>query len=762
MKLSTSWIALLVVTFITISPALSSALTLDFEDIAPNTRVTTQFAARGVLFGPGPVVQSDDLARSGTQVLLSASPTTEFNTGPLKIEFTSAQSLVKMFARASFTSITGTLMAFDDAGALVAQDGPKAVATDAYTTAFEVTVPTPTIRRVELLYSSSAFEAIDDLEFQGQPPAELATEPPTIQVLAPADNEQFVDAEVSVLGTVSGPQVISAQLTVEVQRPPGSNAPSTSTSLLQLAGTANLKNFSQVRLVALGPQTLTVTAENSAGKTGSHSVHITYLPQLIRDRVAAEDENTLGDFQFGGSATDCLYAVYQRGAVAELNGRSVVVREPILGKWLSIKDLSGFPTLGCPTSDQRTISGDTAIAQDFQNARIYADANGTFQVPTVFLDAMEARGGEVATLVPIADPSESSGAMKTWLFQRFRRPAQDAHTATLEIRGQPARLYMERIADFPEFSIPSPQSPTIVEDFPCSTSLGPCDVSLPVEEPLADIGRFCNHKHYDWNLVKSILLHASLDPPHDPPEWVAVVGDHAQTPLRGIVRSVKQSDGDNPLTHEHTFAPCPPGPVRLAAWAAVDEPQNFCPSDLGINIVPLPGWKNVLGVGVGSNPNSDKRVHVEYERGHAQAFTAFGGDPVRGALMFVSGRWIIDCGHDYKTEIHPPSVVAIMRTITVQGKPETQARVWVNGFYSGDPVEFDIHPPPRPSPDALLTVSREDSPVGLTIDHTIRASQYVRLRFSASPHQVQVTEAGEMKHEPGRGYLGLWTLRWDR
>jgi hypothetical protein len=129
--------------------------------------------------------------------------------------------------------------------------------------------------------------------------------------------------------------------------------------------------------------------------------------------------------------------------------------------------------------------------------------------------------------------------------------------------------------------------------------------------------------------------------------------------------------------------------------------------------------------------------------------------------MFVSGRWIIDCGHEYKTEIHPPSIVAIMRTITLEGEPATQARVWVNGFYSGDPVEFDIHPPPRPSPDALLTVARADSPLGLTVDDTIRELQYIRLRFSASLRQVQVTEAGEMKHEPGRGYLGLWTLRWD-
>jgi hypothetical protein len=64
------WAELLVVGAITISPTPSSAVALDFEDVAPNTQVTTEFAAKGILFGPGSLVQTDTRARSGTRVVL--------------------------------------------------------------------------------------------------------------------------------------------------------------------------------------------------------------------------------------------------------------------------------------------------------------------------------------------------------------------------------------------------------------------------------------------------------------------------------------------------------------------------------------------------------------------------------------------------------------------------------------------------------------------------------------------------------------------
>jgi hypothetical protein len=69
----------------------------------------------------------------------------------------------------------GTLRAFDEAGAVIAQDGPKPVAADRYTTMFEVAVGGARIRRAELQLEGAAHYGIDDLEFDDAP----AGPPPT-------------------------------------------------------------------------------------------------------------------------------------------------------------------------------------------------------------------------------------------------------------------------------------------------------------------------------------------------------------------------------------------------------------------------------------------------------------------------------------------------------------------------------------------------------------------------------------------------------
>jgi fibro-slime domain-containing protein len=73
---------------------------------------------------------------------------------------------VRLFAGATLSSSTvdGTLRAYDSSGTLIAQDGPKAVAPDAFTTLFEVNATNPVIVRLELEMGVTEFEAIDDLE----------------------------------------------------------------------------------------------------------------------------------------------------------------------------------------------------------------------------------------------------------------------------------------------------------------------------------------------------------------------------------------------------------------------------------------------------------------------------------------------------------------------------------------------------------------------------------------------------------------------
>ena len=123
---------------------------------------------------------------------------------PLVIRFTSPQARVKMFASNPAATVNGTLTAFDTNGAVVAMDGPKSVTQDVFTTVFEVKVTTPNIARVELQVQDSAYQAIDDLEFEGEAPAPAPTERRCVQIISPANGvEQDVDT-IDINGTVTG------------------------------------------------------------------------------------------------------------------------------------------------------------------------------------------------------------------------------------------------------------------------------------------------------------------------------------------------------------------------------------------------------------------------------------------------------------------------------------------------------------------------------------------------------------------------------
>ena len=94
--------------------------------------------------------------------------------------FTSAQSRVKLVAASMNIALTGTLFAFDAAGNVVAQDGPKLVAANVFTTRFEVRDPdaTPSITRAELRLENGIHFAIDDLAFEGPPSGGCPQDPP--------------------------------------------------------------------------------------------------------------------------------------------------------------------------------------------------------------------------------------------------------------------------------------------------------------------------------------------------------------------------------------------------------------------------------------------------------------------------------------------------------------------------------------------------------------------------------------------------------
>jgi hypothetical protein len=262
--------------------------------------------------------------------------------------------------------------------------------------------------------------------------------------------------------------------------------------------------------------------------------------------------------------------------------------------------------------------------------------------------------------------------------------------------------------------------------FPCEGLQGPCQVSAPTSGPFVENAgdRFCDGKTY----------------PFGPPEWSPILGHHVLTSMLGIVRDSVKASIDNPLTHE-----CHEGPPDFA-------------SDWNVSVWPLHPFQSLRA--------ENTYVEVEFETCFVNPFFAKFEWPFRNDLYFAAGRWIIDCGHrPYRSEIHPPFVAAHMLTQSFEGQPATQANIWVNGYYTGEPVSIDIFPPPRPSPDATLNISKPidaEAALGVNVEFSTPASTHVRVRFTASPRQVEVTDAGEMKWEAGRAYYGRWHVWWTQ
>jgi hypothetical protein len=749
-----------------------TATVLTFEELPTGTAVTYQYGAKGVSFR-GALIVRENTAHSGDRVLYSGNPVDEFDPGPLIIDFASGQRYVKLYAGTVYSQITATLTAYDAAGAVLVRDGPRSLALGQLSTTMQVTTPSPLIRRVELLYTPNTFEVIDDLEFDGQAPPPVPNRPPIVTITAPAPvcrlcrAPQTTRASYTIEGSVTGEQLASqAVIKMQVVRPPGSSTTSLYTYSVTLTGTGNSRTFSHPVTLGLGPTSITVEAENTGGLRGQASSSITYLPQPIRERLA--QTGSLGTFVFGGGATPtpaCTYAVYTNGAVAMVNRQTFVVRGAILGKWLSLRDpLGSFPRLGCPTGEDRAVvsHGQTldGRVQDFGNGRIYAHTAGAFFVPPVFASAIDslALGGEKGVGLPTADPiSDSRPAFRTWLFQQFRRPSVDL-PSTLEIRGDPPRLFVERQGGDGTFFRDQrrPRNPTLVESYNCSGTSGPCSVvAPPVEQPFADAGRFCNHETFNW--VEFVAHAGSLNTyTPNPPEWVPIYGNYVQTPIWGAVRDSHRAAGDNPAAHENNFEPCPwpPGPGSIPTLVNNLINERICPSDWDVLISPLRGYRWM---------QAERRDHVaiEFEQVHAQAFIVGFGEPLPGHAVFASGRFIADCGHaPIKTEIHPPSVLAVVGTVTHNWKPATQADIWVNAFFPGgtgpgDAVEFEVHPPPRPSPSATLGVLYPHQP-GIRVQVTFsNASPFgpVRVRVTAPRREPAVDKMGQMKW-PSSGMPG--------
>jgi hypothetical protein len=829
------WIAVIAATLVPAGIVWPAPTVLDFEDLAPGTTVRAQYGPRGVLFSNAFLSTASFLsdsmaAHSGTRVLVSDNPIHEFNFDPLVIAFTSPQRRVRLFGGVTSPQ-SGTLRAFDASNTLVGEDGPKPVAVNAFTTMFEVTVPTPSITRVELQFEGVTFEAIDDLEFEGEAPREVPTTPPVMQILSPAngaEHDSDVD-EIDITGTVSGEGLLPYVTVIIAERQiPGDTAPPP-TMYLDLTGSGTTRLFSYPGLKNTpGPITITATAENIGGLQGTATSTFTNLPAAIRRRFTVEGgAAAFGDFRVGvGFSPDvgCRIAVYEAGAISlEPAGTTWVIRGDILTKWLALKYPFNF---SCPEGEERDAVGG-ARAQDFQLGRIYArlpaPAGGTAYVPKVFVEALGKRGGEEGNGVPLADPSDSIGPMETWLFQQFFRPDHPIDLAncgleqscllpsTLEIRGTPPTLWMERQAG--EWLLPQLEhsAATIWERFPCTGDQGPCTVNdeppFPPPNSLDAGDRFCNGVTYLPNLEGDVVVDSTGLICHEPgicripPEWVAIRGDYVATPVCGAIVSAHMADIDNGLTHETHTANCPyldeglaigiliSPAVAVGTYLAAEDYGLTCASDYEFVVHPIGPQGDTSPLPSLFGKDNTTTIHTEYEEDYASRAHQFLGAPTSGDLVHTTGRWIIDCGHEtFKSELHPIFSFARMNTVISKmnpftgleevlfgGKPATRVAIWVNGWYpggEGNAIEFDAFPPPRPSPNAQLVIVKpvDNAPGGYRAAEDVSMeyrfsprgiASHVHLRFTAPRRENFVSGAGEMKFESGRQYWGIWYLYWD-
>jgi hypothetical protein len=763
-------------------PAGAASTVINFENLPAGTTVTNQYAAQGLTFFSA-YVQADSGARSGTRVLRSRNPATGSDPGPLRIDFAAGQRYVKVHAGTLVGNTRGTLKAFDAQGNVLDQDGEKAVTTGDFAVAFQVRASAAAIRRVELLYESGVivdvtralpsvpaadpppFEGIDDLEFSTDPPPPA----PVAALTAPADGAELTARNVAVRGTITGQEIVSpVKLRHQWTVKPGSFRTSAGETSLTVALSGG--SFSVNQALEIGPQTFTVRATNAGGLQGSATVQVNYLPSAIRTRFEAEGGAAVfGSFSFGEEGgTACTYAVYREGAIALSGSRTRVIRGPLFDKWLSLEDGGHYPRLGCPTSEQRTVAGDVS-AQDFEHGRLYGDAGGTYYVNPVFVQAIDVLGGEAATGTPTGDPtSDSRSPFLVWQFQQFRKldaVGQRTLRSTLQIQGPytAPRLYVARQGGdnslYDGIPMSGAETATQMVSFPCSTVEGPCSAAEPAPDtPFPNPGQYCNNETFG---VEEQLVALEGGTPN-PVQWAPIFGHYVQTPFLGVLRTFRPAPGDNPFSHEFRVEPCPwppPPPPGLAPYIESVLNESVCSSDWDVNARGLPGYAGLQSEG-------RRAQHIEWERHFSQAFL-LPFQPHPGDLVFVSGRYIVDCGHDtpnWKTEIHPPSVVAFMRTETYNGRLSTRAQIWVNGFYSGDPVEFDIIPPPRPSPTATLGLVKADyggTPIDVTVTSTTPGSNRVRARITASQRRVPITAQGEMKWQTGRSYYSRWNVYWD-
>jgi hypothetical protein len=336
-------LALVIIVLITMPDSTTAQEVIDFESLPPDTPVFDQFP--GVTFPDiGHIIDISIITpplatSSGSQALSSMEPGDEFHTEPLIIEFNAPQQFVRFKAGVvgeSNLPVEATLSAFDENGNLVDEMGPIVLqAPTSITTEMSVSADPAAITRVELQYSTSFAEIIDDLEFSEVAPGTVDTEAPVVEIILPVDNAILTGEHFLIEANIIEDTALSS-VTITIFHQP-SNTTITAPVSFFSGGSLNYHfGPTYTNPLGMGSNTITVTAMDFGGNMASDSVDV--------ERVAIEgtlqiDEDLIVLPRFPGS-TD-LTVNLEETFPDSLDGREtidVAVIDP--------QGISGFSRIG--------------------------------------------------------------------------------------------------------------------------------------------------------------------------------------------------------------------------------------------------------------------------------------------------------------------------------------------------------------------------------------------------------------------------------
>jgi hypothetical protein len=683
--------------------------------------------------------------KSPHHVLVSRAWPSEFDEEPLRLRFTCGVEEVTLHSGVPWDprghQVTITVEAFDKTGKLVDRKQRNFHNKTDVDIPFRLEAPhkNPIIWEIKIDARQQTnegkvgfFEFIDDIIFKSEiPPPPQAQEPPKIIIEKPTvNNTKYPDILVS--GKIYGKGIFPEfnPPEVRISWPISSTATAggyvywsqyplnLGQHLFWMIPNQSLSFSFPFKLTYFGKNTITVSACNAKGKVKAHK-SITYFPPPIQSEYHSKGgASRYGTFIWGTTIGNCMFAIYQKGAILHSSAGTYSCFGKIFQKWSNMITNIGFSALGCALGSEKLIAGGSF--QNFVNGRIYSGSKGAFVVMEPFIKAIDQLNFVKNYGLPVSDTvfQSSKAYILPIQWQKFQRTiAGHTFVSTMEITEDPKskqKILWLATPDFEgvkraglkeqEFTS---RLPFVWRSINCSSQGGVLTCS-PVKKKAT--------MKLSYNALKKVCNNSNY-PFGSAPAWASLASKKI-IPYMGNISSSGLSGKDHGACHS-----CDTWGIGGGLFDGVD----FC-----IHVVADPEYEHRLRETIPVSkrligPFEQKDLEVEYEYcvvGYPEpndwsdmSKGAKPGTLVKGDKMYLAGRWISDCGchpsfpkapsqycqSPYKTEIHPPAIMINMYTGKELGKTATIAElVYFDWWYPGEKVEIDVFPPPRPTPTATL------------------------------------------------------------